>query len=139
MKPFIQKYSLYFAWLISLVAVSGSLFFSEVLDYTPCSLCWWQRIFMFPLVIILGMASYRNDRRIIPYVMPLSVLGMGVAFYQYLLQKIPALAQATECGVGLPCDKEYINLFGFITFPFLSMIAFILLFACLWMARKTGE
>lgn len=94
---------------------------------------------MFPLVIILGIASYRDDRRIIPYVMPLSVLGTGVAFYQYLLQKIPALVQAAACGVGIPCDEEYINLFGFITFPFLSMIAFILLSACLWMARKTVE
>ncbi|MGA8941181.1 MAG: disulfide oxidoreductase [Thermoactinomyces sp.] len=139
MKPLLQKYSLYFAWLISLVAVSGSLFFSEVLKYVPCSLCWWQRIFMFPLVIILGIASYRDDRRIVPYVLPLTVLGMGVAFYQYLLQKIPALSQIAACEVGIPCDKEYINLLGFITFPFLSMIAFMLLTVCLWIARKKFE
>ncbi|WP_246333753.1 disulfide oxidoreductase [Thermoactinomyces mirandus] len=134
-----KKYSLYFAWLISLVATSGSLFFSDVLDYTPCTLCWWQRIFMFPLVIVLGIAAYRDDRRIVPYVLPLSVLGTGVAFYQYLLQKIPPLTQVSACEAGIPCDKEYINLFGFITFPFLSMIAFILIFVCLWVARKTAE
>ncbi len=132
----LHRYSLYFAWLVSLVAVCGSLYFSEVMHFIPCTLCWFQRIFMYPLVIVLGIASYRGDRAIVPYVLPLTVIGGSISLYHYLLQKVPGLAEITPCTTGVPCSGQYINWFGFVTIPFLALIAFILISCFLWIGRK---
>jgi disulfide bond formation protein DsbB len=126
------RYGLYFAWVVSLIATGGSLYFSEVLGFIPCTLCWVQRIFMYPLAIMLGMASYRGDRRIIPYVLPLTVIGGCVSLFHYLLQKVPGLALVFPCKVGVPCAQDYIDWFGFITIPFLALTAFILITVLLW-------
>lgn len=136
---FVRKYGIYLAWLVSLIATLGSLYFSEILGFIPCTLCWVQRIFMYPLVIILGISSYRDDRNIIPYVLPLSALGIGFSFFHYLKQKVPAFTQIAACKVGVPCEQMYINWFGFVTIPFLALIAFILITVFLWMARKHFE
>ncbi len=123
------EYGLYFAWLVSLVATGGSLYFSEVMGFIPCALCWYQRIFMYPLVIILGMASFRSDRKITGYVLPLSVIGLSIAFYHYFLveQKLLGELESPLCQVGVPCDTKYIEWLGFITIPFLSLVAFTLI------------
>jgi disulfide bond formation protein DsbB len=134
---FFQQYGLYFAWLVSLVATGGSLYFSEVLGYVPCTLCWYQRILMYPLIILLGIASYRSDRSIIPYILPLSIIGGSISLFHFLEQKIPWLATVAECTVGIPCSKDYINWFGFITIPLLALVAFMLITLCLFLARKT--
>ncbi len=126
------------AWAVSLVAVGGSLFFSEVLRYEPCKLCWFQRIFMYPLVILLGMACYKNDRRLIPYILPLSIVGGMISLYHYSEQKIPGLAKLLPCTVGVPCNEDYINWLGFITIPLLALIAFILITCFLWLGRENG-
>lgn len=68
---------LLFAWVVSLTATSGSLFLSEVWHFIPCELCWYQRIFMYPLVIVLGIAAYRQRTEILPYILPLVVIGEG--------------------------------------------------------------
>jgi disulfide bond formation protein DsbB len=133
-----KQYGLYFAWVVSLIALSGSLFFSEVMGFEPCKLCWFQRIMMYPQVLLLGMACYRNDRRIIPYVLPLSIIGGFISLYHYAEQKIPGLAKLLPCTVGVPCDQDYINWLGFITIPLLALIAFILIVFFLWMG-KAGE
>ncbi len=127
------------AWAVSLVAVGGSLFFSEVMRYEPCKLCWFQRIFMYPLVLLLGMACYKNDRRLIPYILPLSIIGGMISLYHYSEQKIPGLAKLLPCTVGVPCNEDYINWLGFITIPLLALIAFILITCLLWMGRTKGE
>ncbi|MGA9173680.1 MAG: disulfide oxidoreductase [Thermoactinomyces sp.] len=139
MKRLLNTYGLYFAWIVAIVATGGSLFFSEVLGFIPCTLCWVQRIFMYPLVILLGIASYRSDRHIIPYVLPLTIIGGCVSLYHYLEQKVPALAKVASCQVGVPCTQEWINWFGFITIPFLALIAFILITLFLSFARKEVE
>lgn len=127
MRAFCRQYSLYLAWVVSLVAVGGSLYFSEVMRYEPCKLCWIQRIFMYPQVLLLGMAAYKNDRKMIGYVLPLSFIGGFVSLYHYAEQKIPALAKMTPCTVGVPCNQDYIDWLGFITIPFLALIAFVLI------------
>ncbi|OXM87242.1 disulfide oxidoreductase [Paenibacillus rigui] len=132
----LKRYGMYMAWVVSLVAVGGSLFFSEVLRFEPCKLCWFQRIFMYPQVILLGMACYKNDRRLIPYVLPLSIIGGLISAYHYAEQKIPGLAKLLPCTVGVPCDQDYIDWFGFVTIPFLALIAFILITVCLSFALK---
>lgn len=119
--------SLLFAWLTSIIAMVGSLFFSERMGFVPCTLCWYQRILMYPLVLFLGLAFYRNDREIYKYVLPMSLIGMLVSGYHYALQKLPSLHEFSSCTSGVPCSGQYINWFGFVTIPFLSFIAFILI------------
>lgn len=134
-KTVCKEYGLYLAWIVSLLAVGGSLFFSEVMGYIPCKLCWFQRIFMYPLVILLGMACYKNDRSLISYILPLSILGGMISLYHYSEQKIPGLAKILPCTEGVPCNTDYINWLGFITIPLLALIAFTLISLILWVGR----
>lgn len=120
---------LYGAWLVALMATIGSLYFSEVRMFVPCALCWWQRIFMYPLVAILGVATLRQDFGVWRYALPLSLIGLGTAGYHVLLQKVPGLAPPASCAVGVPCSLQYINWFGFVTIPTLALVAFTLISA----------
>lgn len=128
---------LLFSWVVSLVAMMGSLFFSEKMGFVPCTFCWYQRILMYPLVLLLGIAFYRNDREIYRYALPLSFIGVMVSGYHYALQKIPSLEEFSACTSGVPCSGEYINWLGFITIPFLSLIAFLIITIMLWIIRKS--
>ncbi|WP_223068558.1 disulfide oxidoreductase [Paenibacillus caui] len=133
----IRDYAIYMAWIVSIAATAGSLYLSEILHYQPCRLCWFQRIFMYPQVILLGIAAYRNDRTIVPYMLPLSIIGGCISAYHYAEQKIPALSKVLTCKVGVPCNTSYINYFGFVTIPLLALIAFILIGIFLWMGRAS--
>lgn len=121
------------AWLASITAMVGSLFFSERMGFVPCTFCWYQRIVMYPLVLFLGMAFYRNDRYIYKYVLPMSVIGMLLSGYHYALQKLPSLQEFSTCTSGVPCSGQYINWFGFVTIPFLALIAFTFITAMMLM------
>lgn len=136
---FCRRHCLYLAWFVSLVAVAGSLYLSEVLHYEPCRLCWFQRIFMYPQLILLGIATYRGDKRIIPYVLPLCLIGGSISLYHYAEQKIPALSKVLPCTIGVPCNEDYLNFFGFITVPLLALIAFALIAILLFAGRRTEE
>lgn len=115
------------AWGISLIATLGSLYFSEVLKFTPCDLCWFQRIFMYPQVILLGLAVIRKEYGIARYSLALSIIGGTISLYHYALQKIPFFqTHAISCG-RVPCTGQYINWLGFITIPFLALVAFVLI------------
>ena len=109
---------IYLAWVVSVVATLGSLYFSEVRLFVPCTLCWYQRILMYPLAILLAIASYRQDRGVVKYALPLSVLGIAVSGFHYLEQK---------CRSGVPCEIQYINWLGFVTIPLLAFVAFTLI------------
>jgi disulfide bond formation protein DsbB len=136
---FCRTYSLYLAWVVSLVAVSGSLFLSDYMGFEPCKLCWFQLIFLYPQAILLAFACYKNDRRQIPYLLPLSVIGGSISLYHYAEQKIPGLAKLLPCTSGVPCNQDYINWLGFITIPFLALIAFILIIVLLWIGRSESS
>lgn len=124
---FIRENFLFLSWLVSLVAVGGSLYFSEIMLFEPCRLCWYQRIFMYPLVILLGIAAYKNDHSIIPYAKTLSIIGMCISFFHYLEQKVPFMQTILPCTRGVPCSGQYINWLGFITIPLLAFIGFTLI------------
>ncbi len=126
MKKLLDTFGLYFAWLVAIAAMTGSLYFSEVRAFVPCSLCWFQRICMYPLVVILGIASFRQDKKIIPYVLPLSILGGLIAAWHILEENLPAL-ELPICNVGVPCSVKYVNYLGFITIPTMSLTAFVLI------------
>ena len=128
MTAFLGRYGLYLGWIVALVATVGSLYASEIVGFLPCKLCWLQRIFMYPLVIVLGIASFRNERELSIYVLPMTVIGGLIALFHYLEQKVPDFGPPAICrGGGVPCDAEYINWLGFITIPFLALIAFTLI------------
>ncbi|KIQ94593.1 Thiol-disulfide oxidoreductase C [Anoxybacillus thermarum] len=113
------------AWIVALIATLGSLYFSEVLKFIPCELCWYQRIFMYPQVFLLGMAFVRKEFEIARYTLMLSVVGGMISSYHYLIQKVTFFRNtAPSCGIA-PCTGQYINWLGFITIPFLALVAFI--------------
>lgn len=115
-------------WTQALVATFGSLFYSEIMGYIPCELCWYQRILMYPLVVIYGVAILKKDVQIAISGLILSGIGMVVSVYHYALQKLPALQESSGICGDIPCNLQYVNYFGFITIPFLSALAFIVIF-----------
>lgn len=127
-KKFMKDNGMHLSWLIALVAMAGSLFFSEVMNFIPCELCWYQRILMYPLVVILGIAAVKKDYKQTLYVLPLSIWGAGISIYHYLMQKTDLFkSAAAACGI-VPCDVDYIDwLGGVVTIPFLAGVAFILI------------
>ncbi|WP_407268519.1 disulfide oxidoreductase [Radiobacillus sp. PE A8.2] len=118
---------LYLAWIVSVIATLGSLYFSEIRGFVPCELCWYQRILMYPLSLILGIATFQNDLAVKKYVLPLASIGWTISLFHYMEQKIPGFAEIKPCANGVPCSAEYINWLGFITIPFLAFTAFSLL------------
>jgi disulfide bond formation protein DsbB len=134
-----MRNKLLLAWVAAIIATLGSLYFSEVQHFIPCTLCWYQRIFMYPLAIILGIAVYRNDDGIYRYALPLSVIGLIISGYHTLLQKIPYLQQFEMCTTGVPCSKDYINWLGFITIPLLAFIAFLIITICLTLMTRSQK
>jgi len=118
---------LYFAWLVSVIATLGSLYFSEIRGYIPCDLCWFQRIFMYPLILILGIGTFQSDMSVKKFVLPMSIIGGAISFFHYLEQKVPGFGGIRPCVSGVPCSAEYINWLGFITIPFLALTAFTLI------------
>ena len=128
------------AFLQAWAAVLGSLYFSEIKGLTPCFLCWVQRIFMYPLIFLFSVAILRKDRNVAYYVLPLSVTGALVGFYQYLLQMTPlSKVEAATCSATAPCSAIQIMFFGFITIPFLSMTAFIVISLLMLVILKTKD
>lgn len=123
----ILRTSLPWAWLIALVATAGSLFFSEVMRLPPCVLCWYQRIAMYPLVLLLGVALLRGERKVLAYVWPLAGLGLAIAVYHNLLYYHVIPESLSPCVEGISCTTRQIEWFGFVTIPFLALTAFVLL------------
>ncbi len=127
MKLETQKYLLYLAWITALSAMLGSLYFSEIAKFPPCVLCWYQRIFMYPLVIILAVGILKKDKLLPFYVLPLSIIGGLVALYHNLLyyQLIPEAA--APCIQGISCTTKFIEWGGFVTIPLLSFTSFMVI------------
>ncbi len=119
---------LFAVWATSFLATMGSLYFSEIRGYTPCELCWYQRIFMYPIVILLTAAIIKKDAKAALYSATLSGIGGAISIYHYSVQKINFIADSSpSCGL-VPCTGEYINWLGFITIPFLALTAFTIIF-----------
>lgn len=136
---FFNRSSLYVALLTAWVAMFGSLYFSEVLGYIPCDLCWYQRIFMYPLTVILAVGLLRQDGNLPYYVLPLSIIGQGISTYHYLIQKTTIFGAPTVCRSGVPCTTSWINWFGFVTIPFLAMVGFFIITIMVLIALTSGE
>jgi len=123
----LTKNSLKLSFVVALTATLGSLYFSEVRGFTPCILCWYQRIFMYPLSIILGVALWKKTKDVWLYVLPLSLIGALIAAYHYYLQVTPtAIAPCSTTGFSVSCNERFFTYFGYITIPWMSLSAFVL-------------
>ncbi len=118
-------------WLIAAASTLGALFFSEVMELPPCLLCWYQRICMFPLVLILPAGLFPFDPKIVRYALPLALLGGGIAIFDLLLEAGIVPESATPCTQGVPCSETQIEWFGFVTIPLLSVVSFLAISALL--------
>jgi disulfide bond formation protein DsbB len=133
----ITPVSLHLAWIVAMLAMLGSLYFSQVVGLVPCEFCWFQRICMYPLTLLLGIAAIRGDFAIAKrYFLTMSIVGSLLAIYHYQLEHIP---QPSVCGAQIPCDVAAFNIFGFISIPFLSMAAFLLITTLLLLSRTPEE
>ncbi len=122
---FLKKNFLQFSLVISLTSTLGSLYFSEILKLPPCLLCWYQRIFMYPLVVIFAVGIWKKDKNIPYFALPLSIIGTIVASYHNLLYYKIVPESLAPCTLGISCTTKQIEWFGFITIPFLSLLAFV--------------
>lgn len=137
-KLFVGTHAEKIVFALSLAAILGSLFYSEVLGYEPCVLCWWQRVFLYPLPVILGVALWQRDKYVFKYVFPLVTLSAIVALYQsYVALGGTSLLPCTA--VGGACSKLYVNEFGYITIPSMSFTIAVYILVVIWIKNKYDQ
>lgn len=121
-----ERHPIAWAWLLALIATTGSLYFSEVVGFVPCSLCWYQRIAMYPLVLVLGVGMVHGDPTVWRFALPLSLVGAVISAYHIVVQHRPTL-ELVPCGAGPPCSSRWVAVFGFVTIPIMAGTAFLLI------------
>jgi len=124
----VDDVGLWLAFLVAGTCTAGSLYFSEVADYEPCRLCWYQRIAMYPLAVILLVAALRRDRSVRWYVAPLAAIGALISTYHYLVEWHPQL-EGDVCGIGPDCSAIWFREFGFVTLAFMALCGFVTVLA----------
>lgn len=135
-----QENLLLFIWTTALTATLGSLYFSEIKGYVPCTLCWYQRIFMYPIVLIALIALIQKNASAALTTAAFALIGGGISLYHYGIQKLTFLQDSAPVCKGASCTGQYVNYFGFITIPFMAFIAFTFIFAAsLVMWKQTKE
>ncbi len=130
---------IHLAWAQALVATLGSLYFSQIMGLVPCVLCWYQRIAMYPLVLVLGVGILLRETRIKFYALPLSLIGLGIAIYHNLLYYGVLPESIAPCTTGVSCTTRQVEWLGFITIPLLALVAFAVISICLILADPAGE
>ena len=130
---------LYLAWLVSAVSTIGSLFFSEVMKLPPCTLCWYQRVMMYPLVWILAVGIVKRDGRIKVYALPFALVGLAIAGYHNLLYYDIIPESITPCTSGVSCTSRQIEWLGFVTIPLMSLVSFLTISVALMIQHKVGD
>jgi disulfide bond formation protein DsbB len=134
----VTPFALHMAWIVAMLATLGSLYLSQIAKLTPCEFCWFQRICMYPLSLLLGIAAFRGDTGIAKkYFLTMSIVGAALATYHYQLEHIAN--EPTVCGTAVPCDMAAFNIFGFISVPFLSLAAFLLITTLLLLGRAPSD
>lgn len=128
-------------FLIASIATIGSLYFSEILKYSPCVLCWYQRISLYPLAIIFGTALWYEDMSYRRYAVPLNIIGLLIAGYHNLIYYHVISEELTPCAEGISCSSKQLELFGFVTIPLLSLTSFFMILAITvieWLKIRKG-
>lgn len=132
----VGQHALTLGLLTAVVAVLGSLFYSNGVGFAPCSLCWWQRIAIYPMLVLFVVAEMKRDRGVFKYVLPLSVIGLILALYHSYVQW--GGSPLIPCDVTASCSKLYVYAFGYITIPTMSL-TIIVAFLLLYWANKLHE
>lgn len=117
--------AIWLAWIVAMTCTVGSLIYSEVIHFEPCRMCWFQRIAMYPLVIVLLVGAIRREFQVKYYVLPLALLGLATSVYHYLMQVFPSL-ESGSCG-AVSCSARLVEIFGFISIPFMAGSGFIVI------------
>ena len=127
---------LFTGWFLAVVSMAGSLFLSEVMDYAPCVLCWYQRIPMYALAVILGIALWTQDVNVVTYAQPLALVGVALAAFHCLLYLgyIPKGIQ--PCSQDVPCNEVKLQILGFVTIPLMSLVAFLAIVVVLFALNR---
>lgn len=133
---FFYDYGLLIGFLIALGNVLGSLYYSEIAGFAPCALCWWQRIFMYPQVVIWGLGWWYSDRRAATYSLVLSVFGILVNLDQQLFIFTDVSLIPCSSSVAALCNKIYVSEFGYVTIPMMALTSFLLLVVVAWFAKE---
>lgn len=138
---YIGPNGLLFAFIISLIAMAGSLYYSDVALFTPCRLCWYQRIFMYPIVFLSALSLIRKSKEIIPYVATLAGLGLPISIYHYNLQMNQHKTGSDNCLVagGASCSEAYFRHLGYITIAMLALTAFAVILTCIRYAYRYNK
>jgi disulfide bond formation protein DsbB len=129
---------LYVAWTLALLGALGSLFFGEVMGLPPCTLCWYQRICLYPLVVILAVGIAQRDERAVVYALPFPWAGLGFGVYHNLLYYGVIPETLSPCTEGVSCTTRQIEWLGFITIPLMALASFAVILACLMAHRLTA-
>ncbi len=124
LRALVAPASIWLAWLVATVATLGSLYFSEAAHFLPCKMCWFQRIGMYPLALILGIAAFRRDLGIRVYAVPLAVLGAMVSSYHYFIEWFPRF-ESGSCDPTVPCTLIWFRRLGFMTLPYMALTGFL--------------
>ncbi len=128
------------AFIVALTATLGSLFYSEIAGYDPCKLCWFQRIFMYPQVVLMGLALWRERRDVKPYSVALAIIGAPIALYHYIVQVLPSAPVAcSTVGYSASCSDKFVLTFGYISIPVMAFTAFLLIVLFLFSDSKTPK
>lgn len=137
--PSAVSYPIHLAWITALIATVGSLFFSEAMQLPPCVLCWYQRIAMYPLVIVIAVGITLRDRRLKYYALPLSVAGGAISLYHNLLYYKILPENISPCVRGISCTTRQIEWLGFVTIPLMALTAFTVITLCLWLGGRKAR
>jgi disulfide bond formation protein DsbB len=135
LRGWLWGYELWAAFVVAAIATGGSLFFSQIAGFPPCELCWFQRICMYPLSILLLLMAWQGDNRAARYLFPLPIVGACVSIYHLLIEN-KVIKEPTQCLASAPggCGTKWINELGYITIPTLALTAFLLLIGFLVLA-----
>lgn len=134
---YLGNYIFPLGFFVTLGGTFLTLFYSEVLHYAPCDLCWYQRVFLYPQVIMFGYAWYKKDRAVLPYALVLSLFGLAVAIYHHALQiGFDLMKPCSSAPFAVDCAKPSFIEFGFVTFPFMAVVLFGFLSLLTYMATK---
>jgi disulfide bond formation protein DsbB len=123
------------ALLVAATATAGSLYYSQVVGFTPCELCWFQRICMYPLVAVLAVGVLRRDHATGWYAAPLVGVGAPLGLYHWLVERVPSITSTTSCSLAAPCAIPPFEELGYLTMAFMAMSAFLLIGALLLVDR----
>ena len=131
----VAGYELWLACGVAAIATLGSLYLSEIVHLIPCKLCWFQRIFMYPLVVVLGVAARRRDASVRLTTMLLAWIGAAIAVYHYAIQRYPSLGGGS-CDASAPCSAAYIWQWDFVSIPYMAASAFGLILVLMFALRS---